>query len=542
MEAAARFSTVVSIAMFAALLAIQYGQRGFLPLDHSIVFAAASELLCQRVPIRDFAMPAGLSIALFQKLLFEHLGVSWLSYLIGAAALNALAAVATFGLLVPRYSTIAVPTMLALCSSVLFVPPIGTPYPDHGSFGFTIVALLFADSSRRSAHRVRWLLEMGAGFSWALAFLSKQIPAAFALPILLVMILVGRTTWWRLAASLVNTGVGALAAVTFVLRGLGLGPRGFLQGYINGPLEAGSGRVENFLAIDSPHFLHVVLPVWWFPAIAMLAVTAIAFALGAGASASRRHSLRSSFSVDLLVAWLLLFASVLYAILTFRSAWTSLGFLPPAFGLAARGLADRHGTSETTAGTGGRRHRGGLRKRVLIAVCFALGLSTAWFHLEVNETRAASLLSLRGDAPFQPMPRGLEWLDLAVPPHSSLDGGSLVDLVGYLRTNAGPLFLLGDSSILYPLSGRCSVSPVLWFHPYLTVPWSGAEATRSFQDDLIRRFESTGLRYFVVEGSGTQMGVAIQSLPIVDEWLRQRTMQHVRMGAFDVLEIRAMKP
>lgn len=140
------------------------------------------------------------------------------------------------------------------------------------------------------------------------------------------------------------------------------------------------------------------------------------------------------------------------------------------------------------------------------------------------------------------MPRRLEWLDLATPSFTNLDSESLVDIVGFLNSRPGGLFLLGDSSILYSLCGRCSPSPVLWFHPHLTVPWSGTQATLAFQEDLIQRLEASQVRFFVVENNGTQMGVNLQSLPAVSEWLARRVERRVPIGAFEVFELGPREP
>ena len=37
-----------------------FGRRGFMPLDHSIVFDGGWRLLSGQVPFRDFAAPSGL--------------------------------------------------------------------------------------------------------------------------------------------------------------------------------------------------------------------------------------------------------------------------------------------------------------------------------------------------------------------------------------------------------------------------------------------------------------------------------------------------
>lgn len=84
-------------------------------------------------------------------------------------------------------------------------------------------------------------------------------------------------------------------------------------------------------------------------------------------------------------------------------------------------------------------------------------------------------------------------------------------LVSFFRRRPGDVFLLGDTTLLHALTGRWPVSPVLWWHLQLTVPWRGRRTSPAFQRELVDRIE--GVRFVILEGEHTQMGVGLRQLP-----------------------------
>jgi hypothetical protein len=110
-------------------------------------------------------------------------------------------------------------------------------------------------------------------------------------------------------------------------------------------------------------------------------------------------------------------------------------------------------------------------------------------------------------------------------------------VVDFLTAEPGEFFLLGDSSILYGLTGRRSVSPVLWFHPHLTVPWDRGRVSERFEEDLTRRLDEQNVRFVIVENGGTQMGVRPDRMPHTAAWVSHRLVKQERIGCFEVFEI-----
>jgi hypothetical protein len=75
------------------------------------------------------------------------------------------------------------------------------------------------------------------------------------------------------------------------------------------------------------------------------------------------------------------------------------------------------------------------------------------------------------------LPPGLEFMRWSRGP-SGYDADELTALVRFLSESDGNFLLVGDSSILYGLTGKPSVSPVLWMDPRLTHAASGRTGIR----------------------------------------------------------------
>jgi hypothetical protein len=123
---------------------------------------------------------------------------------------------------------------------------------------------------------------------------------------------------------------------------------------------------------------------------------------------------------------------------------------------------------------------------------------------------------------------------VAVNAATSTDLGAVFS---YLDEREGNLFLLGDTSVLYGITGRPSVSPVLWFHPGLTIPVPGGEKFPAFERELIAALEIHRVRIVVVEGRSTWMGVRLDQFPELLATIRARTVSFERFGPFAVYEL-----
>jgi hypothetical protein len=167
--------------VFAIAICLHYGRLGILPLDNAIVFDGGWRLSGQR-PFVDFTTPVAITPIVMQAALFRVLGVSWFTYRLHAALLNALFALLALAVMRAVGAGFFSAWVIGVGSTVAFYPPVGVPYMDQHSFFFSLccvlTAVLVATGSRFAGVATFWTPTLAA-----LALFSKQIPALFiALP------------------------------------------------------------------------------------------------------------------------------------------------------------------------------------------------------------------------------------------------------------------------------------------------------------------------------------------------------------------------
>jgi hypothetical protein len=192
-----------------------------------------------------------------------------------------------------------------------------------------------------------------------------------------------------------------------------------------------------------------------------------------------------------------------------------------------------------------------LRERSALSLmsCLLVGISLwcAWsFDRQVNATRMVHDFIYKKEAdkgPKQEMPGALSFLVWGAPRSYRGTPEHFLHIVGFFQSHTGNFFLLGDSSILYALTGRPSVNPVLWFHPGQTLPSSGSPLFPAFQERLMESMWKYQVKYIVLEGSRaapnnlTWSKVNLAYFPALDELVQEQGHEVERFGPFTIIEL-----
>jgi hypothetical protein len=544
---------VLELARVAALFAIglaiglHYGRMGFMPLDQSICFDGGWRILNGQVPFREYTAPNGFTVHALQALFFAVLGVNWFAYVLHAAVINGLAVVLVDRLLVLFGLERWIASVFALGTAFAFYPPFGVPYMDQHAFFFSLAALVCAVASAREdgTRRQRWLAFSVAPLL-ALAFLSKQIPSVFFVPAIAAAPLFAGSCAKRLYRDL---AIGAIGA-TVVLFGLALALRvdwAMVDTYfLQLPADEGARRLDYVPGLGPLMRRFGATLVQWGLGSPWLAVcAAIASSIGAIAISRRREA---EWRLPLgagLASLFLLAASLLFV------AWTSnqkeIG-LALVFASSGCALASALGVARIAEAAW-------TRARWFTAALIA-GMSVCAVHdayeiaRSIDATRSVNDLEFdaaRADAATAELPSGLAYLRWSVPKLVQYSPRDLAQLVESLRSRDGGMFLLGDCSPLYGLSGKRSTAPMLWFHPGLTFPLPADARFAELESRLLERI--AGVRTVVVEprvwiGYRAPPGekpigrlVTLDTFPRVKAAIETRKSGERDVGAFHVIEL-----
>lgn len=551
--------------LFAVGVAWHFGRRGFMPLDHSVVFDGGWRILGGQVPWRDFDAPSFVTPSYLQALFFGLFGVSWSSFVAHAALANGVFALCTWSLVVRLGGPRGLAAIVAGLAALLFYPPVGVPFADQHSFLFTLAALWAAvvgrGIGRGAQHQeapgapvvagvfqgltLRELIAWAAVPLFILAgFFSKQLPSALAPALVAVVVLAPAPRPRR--AALVGLAIGSL--ITLVAAALFLLATGVEASHVayclfELPLAEAEvrraympkglalvGRVLGAGASAGP------LPMAWLAHLAFLGLGLLAcLRLRPGAGPRGADGSPGTFGQVLatlaLGEGLLLLGQVTMVLANNQDA-AAVGFVVPALGLLLASACTMAGSATGPAPRTAQAFAAALLLLVLVEPTFWLADLTgrATNDLAFDPERA-ELITVEAS----PMLAGL-WHQQ--PEHHAYPLADLLALAEDLAARDGDFLLVGDTALLYALAGKRSTMPSLWYHPGVTIPMKGTPEFRAWQDLLVAEIEAGTIARIVEERAGTWIGNwTLASLPRVQRAVRTRGFTEQDHGAFRVLEL-----
>lgn len=499
---------------------LTFGRRGFLPLDQSIVFDGGWRLLSGQVPFRDFVAPSGLVPSAIQAGFFAALGVTWFAYCLHASVVNGLFCVVVYGLLRRCGSTRIESAAFGALSAVFFYPPAGTPFMDQHSFFFMTLMFLAVATGTVAVGAA----ETGAWFAvpmlFTLGYLSGQIPTAFGAVCIAVWVACHPRRAPRWLAAL---AAGTLCAAVCLLLAGWLWPldwKAALHYSVTLPLQVAGDRTPRPGAAGPVRMVLATLvrfPLWvqlWSLDLALAAAIPLVL--------FRRSTARWP-----LQAWLLLSCTlVTAAFLAFTRTLVHTGLGLTMVIVAVAIAAIREALPAAVAAP-------------LIAIMgLAAVRDTAMFAAKVDSPRLEHVRYDPDEAARAEghLPPGLEFMRWSRGP-SAYDADELTALVRFLRDADGNFLLIGDSSILYGLTAKPSVSPALWLDPRLTMPHPEAPEFAQFERELIERVRRNGVHRIVLDGSKTWTHLSIEDFPQLVRLTKAGACGEQSFGGARVIEI-----
>jgi hypothetical protein len=521
---------VAAVCVLGFILTFKSGMRGFYPFDQSIVFDGSYRVASGQVPYRDFVMPFGPVTFWLHAVFFKVLGVSYFSYVFGAALINVLAVVASAGLVRLLFpSCRALAYLAAAVTAVWFYPPFGTPWVDQTAFFFSYLGLLaLLAGAKQTRPRRGDLLAALSGVAAFLAMLSKQNAGLFMLPAYPVVIvaawlierrgLARRLGWF-------GAGLGLSAAAFFLYLGLGSDLATFNR-YVLG-LASGLGRerlaalVATRFGIAQPYFGDRVPLVVNAALAASAAVSLVALVLAWRRGRARARA--GPVVAAVLCLYLLLFQHV-FMNTTLNQQENSCAFAGPIIALAA-GLLLMIG-------------RKARRARVALWVlAVAATVAVSAYGVGISLDRKVHDI-FRGDRFARPIKiEGLEGLRWAVP--MRLRGFDIFEqdflsLVAYLRERRENFLVFPDFTILYGLVGVPSPQPLLWFHEGVT--YRKGE-TSDLDARIVRDLERNRVNIVVIEQvAWFNTGERLADFPGLERYIYGSFTRLGQIGTFSIYE------
>ena len=237
---------LIILAIFSIFINQYSANRGAFPIDSFLIFDAASNIISGNHPFKDYWLITGPFVDYIQSIFFLIFGSSWMSYVLHASLINMLLSTFSFYFLLNIGLKNYYAFIYSLGVAVLAYPSIGTPFIDHHSVFFSIMACFSISLAILKNKSLFWIL---TPIFLTFSFFSKQIPSPYFLVLFTIFIFIyfylSHTINKKILSNLFLGSIFSFILVIgiFLINEIPL--ENFLIQYFYYPLSLGESRISN---------------------------------------------------------------------------------------------------------------------------------------------------------------------------------------------------------------------------------------------------------------------------------------------------------
>jgi len=500
-----RFRISIEICLFVAILIFAYqftfyaGERGFFAFDQSIVFDGSYRVFSGQIPFEDFVIPFGPVTFWLQGAIFKLIGISYASYIFGAALVNVLVAGLSYYLLRILFPQQRIVAFLgSIITAIWFYPPFGTPWPEQTAFFFSLTALtviitgLFYNQISLNKKKVLYFVSGLIAFA---AFMSKQNAGAFILPVCALLFLApNQKSFNKRILDLIVfslgwlTGMAAFGLWLFIKSNTSLFLKFFIEipasevGIERLPGNLGAWIVSVFVGSGSNTII----------AISILSSLIAIIVLFENKSAGSYKAIHQRRFIAALLTPSLFFYHNIYLITSNNQSENAIPFIGmiAAIGL---GLLLPWGENQSPKSAKSFLQKIPTMKIIAGGILLVLMVFTSWYGINVAISRQVHGIFSKSTFPNHLSTGKLSAIKWGEPTRigNLIPADDFDQLVNYLEDQGENFFVFPDFTILYGALGVPSPQPMLWFHGGLTYsktydPALDAWIVTELEENLVR--------------------------------------------------------
>ena len=241
-----------------------YAKLGSYPLDVFYHYDSASKFLNNQYPIRDYWIVSGFLVDLFQAFFFKLFGVNWYAYILHSSIFNFIISFLTYKFFISLKIDKTKSLICTLSFATLAYTISGTPFVDHHATFFLLISTYFITYAiSEPKKKYLWPIIV---FLLFLSFFSKQVPAAYAIIILglIIFFLLMKKKDYDTIKVLASSLLTFTALLVLILIIFGIDFKEFYIQYFDYPRSIGSDRTTNLkFSFESifNHYKFIIFPI-----------------------------------------------------------------------------------------------------------------------------------------------------------------------------------------------------------------------------------------------------------------------------------------
>ena len=241
---------IIFLVVFSIFFNQYIANKGAFPIDSFLIFDAGFNILSGNHPFKDYWLITGPFLDYLQSFFFIAFGVSWKSYVLHASTINMILTIFSYFFFLSIGLKKNLSFLYSLGVAILAYPSIGTPFIDHHSVIFCILAVFSISIAVLSKKIFFWFL---IPVLLTLSFFSKQIPSPYFVVLFTIFILIFFFLEKKIDKNIIISlilGIFFSLSLVFSIFYINEIPvKNFLIQYIYYPFSLGNERIEK-LDID----------------------------------------------------------------------------------------------------------------------------------------------------------------------------------------------------------------------------------------------------------------------------------------------------
>ncbi len=444
-----------------------------MPMDNTVLYNGGYRVLNGYTPFTDYWLVTGPLLDYLNALFFKLLGVSWNSFIIHSSLFNLIFGISSYILFLQLKLSNTYSLIYSAFISILFYPVVGTPFVDHHSTFFLVLAFY---SLILAINQKKYFYYLIIPNLFCLSFLSKQTPSVYGLFIIIILILTfcyfdkknaKKIIFYSLIGSLIAL---FLLSLFFLITKINLS--NFFDQYF---LFASSIGDNRFLVYKLDVFKEILSFKFIFYFIFVLSI--ILFNLINKKNSKKEEIFTIVSSISLACAL------VFHQFYTLNQNYIFF-LIPYLCGIT-------HIFYEKS-----------FKKNYFLILSILICIfSVTKYHLRFNEQRKFNELeyinlSKAVDAKsLSESLKGLKWITYKNPKNPSQEIKNLKEVVRYLKKDKKNKTLITDYQILAPVSDIYDFSPNQWHHPSVSFPLKGQKYFEIYQNYFVQNLKKNQIEF-----------------------------------------------